>query len=76
MPYVKIEMLEGATRDQKAALVADVTHALVRHLGKNPDNVFVVIDEVPTDNWGAAGILVSAREAAKREDANVAELSQ
>lgn len=73
MPYVKIEVLEGATRDQKAALVADVTRSLVRHLGKKPENVFVVIDEVSTDNWGAAGILVSAREAARREDANAAE---
>ncbi|MBU0556531.1 MAG: 4-oxalocrotonate tautomerase family protein [Alphaproteobacteria bacterium] len=76
MPYVKIEVIEGVTREQKAAVVADVTRSLVDRLGKRPEQVFVVIDEVSADNWGAAGILVSEREAAKREVASAANSSQ
>ncbi len=73
MPYVKIEVIEGATREQKAGLVADVTQSLVDRLGKKPEQVFVVIHEVSADNWGAGGGLVSDRMAASpREDANAA----
>lgn len=76
MPYVKIEVIEGVTREQKAALVADVTRSLVDHLGKKPEQVFVVIDEVSAENWGAGGQLVSERLAVRREDADVAVSSQ
>ena len=76
MPYVKIEVIEGITRDQKAGLVADVTKSLVDRLGKRPEQVFVVIQEVAADDWGAAGLLVSERVAPQREVANAASSSQ
>ena len=76
MPYVKFEVIEGITRDQKAALVADVTQSLVDRLGKRPEQVFVVIQEVSPDDWGAAGRLVSDRMVQQREDANAAVPSQ
>jgi len=38
-----------------------VTNLLKDVLGKNPATTMVVIDEVPTDNWGIAGEQVSAR---------------
>lgn len=76
MPYVKIELLEGVTRDQKAALVADVTQSLVDRLGKRPEQVFVVIQEVSPDDWGAAGRLISDGALPPREDANAAVPSQ
>lgn len=57
MPYVNIRILAGATRDQKAELVRDVTASLVRVLGKRPDHTHVVIDEVAEENWGFGGML-------------------
>jgi len=75
MPYVKIEVIEGISREQKAGLVADVTRSLVERLGKRPEQVFVVIDEKSPDDWGYAGQLISAR-AAPREDAHAAVPSQ
>jgi 4-oxalocrotonate tautomerase len=79
MPYVRIDAIAGATRDQKAALVADVTQAIVTHLGKKPEQVWVVIDDVPAENWGVAGGLAADRMAAAappREDAHAAVSSQ
>jgi 4-oxalocrotonate tautomerase len=62
MPYVNIKITkEGATYDQKAELIKGVTQLLVDVLGKNPDRVFVVIDEVETDNWGVGGETITAR---------------
>lgn len=57
MPYVNIQILSGASRNQKAALVRDVTDSLVRELGKQPEHIHVVIQEVEEENWGFAGML-------------------
>lgn len=60
MPYVKIEITrEGATAEQKAALIQGATDLLVRVLNKNPATTVVVIDEVETDNWGIGGETVT-----------------
>ena len=56
MPYVNIKITrEGATAEQKKALIAGVTQLLVDTLGKNQASTFVIIDEVDTDNWGLGG---------------------
>lgn len=63
MPYVNIKITdEGpATAEQKAALIRGVTQLLQEVLGKNPQTTVVVIDEVPTDNWGIAGESITRR---------------
>ncbi|SKA23328.1 4-oxalocrotonate tautomerase [Trichlorobacter thiogenes] len=56
MPYVNIKITrEGATTEQKSALIKGATQLLVDVLGKNPATTVVVIDEVDTDNWGIGG---------------------
>jgi len=60
MPYVNIKITrEGATAEQKAALIKGATDLLVDVLGKNPATTVVVIDEVETDNWGIGGEVVT-----------------
>lgn len=62
MPYVNIKITrEGATAEQKAALIAGATRLLQEVLGKNPQTTVVVIDEVETDNWGIGGESVTLR---------------
>jgi 4-oxalocrotonate tautomerase len=66
MPYVNIKITnEGATTEQKAKLIQGVTRMLQDVLGKNPQTTVVVIEEVPTDNWGIAGETITDRR--KRE---------
>ncbi|NLF66258.1 MAG: 4-oxalocrotonate tautomerase family protein [Chloroflexi bacterium] len=68
MPYVNIRLTdEGATPEQKARLIAGVTDLLVDVLGKNRATTIVVIDEVPTDNWGIAGETVTVRRAREKQ---------
>jgi len=56
MPYVKVEIARGiATVEQKRAVIKGMTDVLVRELDRNPEYIFVVIDEVDTDNWGRRG---------------------
>lgn len=60
MPYVNIRITrEGATREQKAALIKGATQLLVDVLGKNPATTVVTIDELDTDNWGIGGETVT-----------------
>ncbi len=62
MPYVNIKITkEGATAEQKAALIKGATQLLVDVLQKNPATTVVVIDEVETDNWGIGGETVTNR---------------
>ncbi|QCI66532.1 tautomerase family protein [Phreatobacter stygius] len=59
MPYVNIKITrEGATAEQKAALIAGVTTLLARVLDKSPATTFVVIDEVLMEDWGIGGLPV------------------
>ncbi|MEM7076818.1 MAG: 4-oxalocrotonate tautomerase family protein [Pseudomonadota bacterium] len=66
MPYVNIKVTQeggpngaGPSSDEKAQLVAGVTDLLERVLNKSPATTFVVIDEVPLENWGMSGRQVS-----------------
>ena len=62
MPYVNIRITrDGATPEQKAALIQGATQLLVDVLGKNPKTTVVIIDEVDTDNWGIGGESVTLR---------------
>ena len=58
MPYVRIEITDGATTQQKLDLYKGVTDLLVKVLGKNPEYTFVVIEEVEGENWGHRGTSV------------------
>lgn len=59
MPYVNVKITrEGATAEQKAQIIEEVTRTLVTVLGKDPSTTVVVIDEVETENWGIGGLPV------------------
>jgi len=57
MPYVNVQITKGATREQKAELVKDITESLTRVLGKKPEYTHVVIQEIAEEDWGYAGML-------------------
>jgi 4-oxalocrotonate tautomerase len=59
MPYVSVQILEGASRTQKARIVAGITDLLVDGLGKRPEHIHVVIQEIADENWGFCGRLTN-----------------
>lgn len=68
MPYINIQITdEGVTRAQKQELITATTNLLRDVLGKDPATTFVVIEEVPTDNWGVGGELVTEIRARRRD---------
>ncbi len=67
MPVVTIQMWTGRTVEQKRRLVKAVTDAMVEHAGAKPDALHVIIQEVPPDSWGRAGVLGIDHEVSKHE---------
>ncbi|MCK7595024.1 4-oxalocrotonate tautomerase family protein [Lysobacter sp. CAU 1642] len=57
MPYVNVQILRGTSRDQRKALVEDITRSLVERLGKRPETIHIVIQEIDEAHWGFAGML-------------------
>lgn len=57
MPYINLQITQGASREQKETLVREMTDSLVRVLGKKPEHIHIVIDEIADENWGYAGLL-------------------
>ena len=57
MPYVNLQITTGATKEQKAQIVKDITSSLVNVLGKKPEHIHIVIQEIEEENWGFSGLL-------------------
>jgi 4-oxalocrotonate tautomerase len=66
MPFINVK-LTGVppTKEQKAELIAEFTNTLARVLGKNPATTIVIIEEVPSENWGIGGETVAERNSRK-----------
>lgn len=56
MPYVNVQITKGASKQQKADVIKDITDSLVERLGKQPKHIHVVIQEIEEENWGFAGL--------------------
>ena len=60
MPYVNVRITkDGVTAEQKRRIVEEITSKLVTVLGKRPEHIHIIIDEVEPENWGFAGLLTT-----------------
>jgi len=59
MPVVTVQMWSGRTTEQKRRLVRAITDAMVEHADCKPEHLHVIIQDVPKDSWGRAGVLGS-----------------
>ncbi len=69
MPYVDVKITrDGITLAQKKQLVEQITQTLVSVLGKKPEHIHIVIDEIEPENWGYSGMLTTEyREQSKKD---------
>ncbi|HUD58147.1 MAG TPA: tautomerase family protein [Acetobacteraceae bacterium] len=61
MPEVYVHAIEGRSKDQKRALITDITAAVVKNFGVTADAVLVEIIETSRDNKAKGGVLFSER---------------
>ncbi len=67
MPLVQISMLPGRSSEQKRALLAEVTEAVTRTCKVAPEQVRVLISEIPAEHWAVAGVSIAESVARKKE---------
>ena len=72
MPYVRVDILQGLTTEQKLAIHKGITDLLVKVAGKNPDYTFISINEVSDENWGHKGTSIAELKKAGKFGAKTA----
>ena len=68
MPLIQSTMIAGRSLEQKNAFFEKVTAVAVETLGVKPEQVRVVINEVPAEHWAIGGVskaVLDAKAAAK-----------
>ncbi len=57
MPHIHVQLIAGATREQKAQLVKEFTDSMVRVMGRRPEYTNIIIQEIAEEDWGYSGLL-------------------
>lgn len=70
MPLVNIHMASGRTPEQKRAVMAAITDAVVEHLGAPRESVRVWISEMANVEFMAGGELLADKQARLAAGAN------
>jgi 4-oxalocrotonate tautomerase len=64
MPIVRIELLQGRTPAMKDELIIRVTDAVVTTLGVDPEQVRLILYELPPEHWAVGGQTKAAQKTA------------
>jgi len=65
MPLIQVTMVEGRTVEQKHALIAALTDAMVDTTATPRDRVRVAIYEISAEEWGIGGVPFSVARASQ-----------
>ncbi len=65
MPLIQTTIMEGRTQEQKEAFYKGVTQVAVETLNVKPEQVRVIINQVPTEHWAIGGVSVAERNKEK-----------
>ena len=55
MPVIIVEIYTGRTAEQKAALAKKLTEGTIEVLGVRPDQVRVIIHDLPKEDYAVGG---------------------
>ncbi|MET0049077.1 MAG: 2-hydroxymuconate tautomerase family protein [Sedimenticola sp.] len=65
MPLIQATIIQGRAPEQKSAFIELVTTAAVKTLNVKPEQVRVIINEVPAEHWGIGGVSKAVLDARK-----------
>lgn len=57
MPLIVVKMLEGRSVEQKRRLVREMTTVVAKYTGAPEEQVDVIIEDYPKENWAKGGVL-------------------
>lgn len=56
MPIINVTLIEGRPSEKKEGLIKELTEAAVRALDAPVQSVRVILNEVPAEHFGVAGV--------------------
>ncbi|RXT13486.1 4-oxalocrotonate tautomerase [Ammoniphilus sp. CFH 90114] len=56
MPLIQVQVLEGRSSEQISRLIQQLTISAVESLEVKPEQVRVIVNEVPKSHWGVGGV--------------------
>jgi 4-oxalocrotonate tautomerase len=62
MPLIRIEILEGRSPERTAALIRRVSAVVVETLEVQPEQVRVLLYELPATHWAVGGTTMAERQ--------------
>ena len=57
---IELTLFPGRTKEQKSRAIETITAKINEKLSIAPEDIFIVIEEPPLENWGMAGKQMSA----------------
>jgi 4-oxalocrotonate tautomerase len=57
VPLIVVKMLEGRSVEQKRRLVREMTTVVTKYTGAPEEQVDVIIEDYPKENWAKGGVL-------------------
>ena len=70
MPLIRISHASQYQPEQKEAIMQAVTQAYAQASGCEPGKVWVLLEEVPAQDWATGGTSIAARRKAAAETGN------
>lgn len=61
MPIVQVSILQGRDKEQIRNLIEGVTAAITTSLDVQPEQVRVLVTELPPSHWGVGGVTKEVR---------------
>lgn len=61
MPIVQVSILQGRDKEQIRNLIEGVTAAITTSLDVQPEQVRVLVTELPPSHWGVGGVTKEAQ---------------
>lgn len=61
MPIIQVNLMEGRTDEQKELLIHEITEAVHRAISAPRESVRVLLNDMPSQNWGISGQSVKSR---------------
>jgi 4-oxalocrotonate tautomerase len=56
MPIIQVQILEGRSDEKIRELISSLTKSAVNSLEVKPEQVRVIVTEIPPKNWGVGGL--------------------
>ncbi|MBN9073568.1 MAG: tautomerase family protein [Rhizobiales bacterium] len=61
MPWIRIDLSEGRSTEQKQKTAKAITDAMVEHCNCTAESVSIVFNDASSDNWAFGGSLLSQK---------------